>query len=277
MPVRYLRDVPDAKLWICWLTNCSDLNAGPVMDSIQLTLVSFGFLLAGVVKGATGLGYSTSALPVLTLAVGLHSAMPLVLLPSMASNLTVMVGAGHFRMTLRRFWLLYLALLPGLGLGLALLLVIDSDLAASVLGMVITAYCAFAFWQPALRLNERMEYALQIPVGLLNGLINGLTGSQILPLVPFMLSLRLDADRFVQAVNIGFTLSSMVMALGLSRAGLLNWDTFSISAAGIVPAILGSWIGGFLRRRLPEAEFRTLVLSVLTVLGAILVSRLFSF
>jgi uncharacterized membrane protein YfcA len=247
------------------------------MDSIQLTLVSFGFLLAGVVKGATGLGYSTSALPVLTLAVGLHSAMPLVLLPSMASNLTVMVGAGHFRMTLRRFWLLYLALLPGLGLGLALLLVIDPDLAASVLGMVITAYCAFAFWQPALRLNERLEYALQIPVGLLNGLINGLTGSQILPLVPFMLSLRLDADRFVQAVNIGFTLSSMVMALGLSRAGLLNWDTFFISAAGIVPAILGSWIGGFLRRRLPEAEFRTLVLSVLTVLGAILVSRLFSF
>ena len=149
------------------------------------------------------------------------------------------------------------------------------DVAASVLGLVIIVYCAFAFWQPALRLTERQERAMQIPVGLLNGLINGFTGSQIIPLVPFMLSLRLDAERFVQAVNIGFTLSSLVMVFGLGRVGLLNQSTFLISVAGIIPAILGSWLGGILRRHLPEARFRLLVLSVLMVLGAILVSRLF--
>ena len=122
------------------------------MDLIQITVVSSGFLVAGLVKGATGLGYSTSALPVITLGVGHHTAMPLVLFPSIASNVTVMVGAGHFRTTLRRFLLLYLALLPGLGLGLALVLTTDQDVAASVLGLVIIVYCAFAFWQPALRL-----------------------------------------------------------------------------------------------------------------------------
>ena len=37
-----------------------------------------------------------------------------------------------------------------------------------------------------------------------------------------MLSLRLDAERFVQAVNIGFTLSSLVMVFGLGRVGLLT-------------------------------------------------------
>src|SRR5215470_8123905 len=79
-----------------------------IVDSIQVLLVGLGFFIAGVVKGATGLGYSTSALPILTLAVGLHTAMPLVLFPSLASNLTVMVGAGHFRATLRRFRWLYL-------------------------------------------------------------------------------------------------------------------------------------------------------------------------
>ena len=248
----------------------------PVLDLIQIIVVSSAFLAAGLVKGVTGLGYTTSALPVITLAVGLHTAMPLVLFPSMASNLTVMVGAGHFRTTLRRFLLLYLALLPGLGLGLALVLTADQDLAASVLGLVIIVYCAFAFWRPALRLTERQERTMQIPVGLLNGLINGFTGSQIIPLVPFMLSLRLEADRFVQAVNIGFTLSSLVMVFGLSQVGLLNWSTLLFSVAGIVPAILGSWVGAILRRRLPDTRFRLFVLSVLTVLGAILVSRFFS-
>jgi len=248
----------------------------PILDLIQITVVSTAFLAAGLVKGVTGLGYTTSALPVITLAVGLHTAMPLVLFPSMASNLTVMVGAGHFRTTLRRFLLLYLALLPGLGLGLALVLTADQDLAASVLGLVIIVYCAFAFWRPALRLTERQERTMQIPVGLLNGLINGFTGSQIIPLVPFMLSLRLEADRFVQAVNIGFTLSSLVMVFGLSQVGLLNWSTLLFSVAGIVPAILGSWVGAILRRRLPDTRFRLFVLSVLIVLGAILVSRFFS-
>ena len=252
------------------------LQKVPVLDLIQITVVSSAFLAAGLVKGVTGLGYTTSALPVITLAVGLHTAMPLVLFPSMASNLTVMVGAGHFRTTLRRFLLLYLALLPGLGLGLALVLTADQDLAASVLGLVIIVYCAFAFWRPALRLTERQERAMQIPVGLLNGLINGFTGSQIIPLVPFMLSLRLEADRFVQAVNIGFTLSSLVMVFGLSQVGLLNWSTLLFSVAGIVPAILGSWVGAILRRRLPDTRFRLFVLSVLIVLGAILVSRFFS-
>ena len=243
---------------------------------IQITVVISAFLVAGLVKGATGLGYSTSALPVITLGVGLHTAMPLVLFPSIASNVTVMVGAGHFRTTLRRFLLLYLALLPGLGLGLALVLTTDQDVAASVLGLVIIVYCAFAFWRPGLRLTERHERAMQIPVGLLNGLINGFTGSQIIPLVPFMLSLRLEADRFVQAVNIGFTLSSLVMVFGLSQVGLLNWSTLLFSVAGIVPAILGSWVGAILRRRLPDTRFRLFVLSVLIVLGAILVSRFFS-
>ena len=252
------------------------LQKVPVLDLIQITVVSTAFLAAGLVKGVTGLGYTTSALPVITLAVGLHTAMPLVLFPSMASNLTVMVGAGHFRTTLRRFLLLYLALLPGLGLGLALVLTADQDLAASVLGLVIIVYCAFAFWRPALRLTERQERTMQIPVGLLNGLINGFTGSQIIPLVPFMLSLRLEADRFVQAVNIGFTLSSLVMVFGLSQVGLLNWSTLLFSVAGIVPAILGSWVGAILRRRLPDTRFRLFVLSVLIVLGAILVSRFFS-
>ena len=246
------------------------------MDLIQIALVTTAFLAAGIVKGATGLGYSTSALPVLTIAVGLHTAMPLVLFPSMASNVTVMAAAGHFRGTLRRFLPLYIALVPGLAFGLALMLWIDQDVAASALGLVIIAYSAIGIWRPALHLPDHWERPLQIPVGLLNGTVNGLTGSQIMPLVPFMLSLKLHPDRFVQAVNIGFTLSSLVMVLGLSRAGLLTWSTLLVSIAGIAPAILGSWIGSILRRRLSEARFRLLVLGALMVLGAILMSPLLS-
>ena len=243
------------------------------MDWGQTALVALGYFIAGMVKGATGLGYSTTALPILTLAIGLRAAMPLVLVPSMASNLAVMVNAGHFRETVQRFWPLYCALVPGLVLGLTLLLGVNQDRAAAVLGVVIVGYCLFALLQPTLVLPERFQGWLQIPVGFVNGVVNGMTGSQIMPLVPFMLSLQLDADRFVQAVNVGFTLSSLVMMVGLSRGGVLTPQVLALSIAGIVPAVIGGWVGSALRRRLPEAGFRRLVLVVLLVLGALLVSR----
>jgi uncharacterized protein len=237
--------------------------------------IGAGFFVAGLVKGATGLGYSTSALPLLTLAIGLHSAMPLVLIPSLASNITIMAAAGHFGETVRRFLPLYVALIPGLAAGLALLVRIDQDSAAGMLGLVIAFYSVFALWQPGLVMSSRLERPLRIPVGLCNGLVNGLTGSQIMPLVPYMLSLKLDPDRFVQAVNIGFTLSSLIMIFGLGQIGLLGRASLFISIGGIVPAIVGGWLGGALRRRLPEMRFRRLVLGVLLALGLILITRLF--
>jgi uncharacterized membrane protein YfcA len=41
------------------------------MDMAQIALAALGFLLAGVIKGTTGLGYSSCALPFLVSAVGL--------------------------------------------------------------------------------------------------------------------------------------------------------------------------------------------------------------
>jgi putative spermidine/putrescine transport system permease protein len=94
---------------------------------MQIVVVGLGFLAAGGVKGATGLGYSTSALPVLTLAVRPHTAMPLVLFPALASNLTVMIGAGHFRSTLRRF------ILPGVVSGALFAFVTSFDEVVTVI------------------------------------------------------------------------------------------------------------------------------------------------
>ena len=48
------------------------------MDWNQIALGAMGLFLAGFVKGATGLGYSTCALPFLVAAIGLRSAIVIV-------------------------------------------------------------------------------------------------------------------------------------------------------------------------------------------------------
>lgn len=233
------------------------------------------FLFAALVKGTTGLGFSTSALPFLTLAVGLERALPLVLVPSIASNVAVMVDAGHFRACLRRFWPLYAAVLPGIALGLWLLTLLEGLRAAAALGAVLIAYSLFALGRPAMRLRAALERPLAAPVGFFTGAVNGLTGSQVMPILPYLLALGLTPDRFVQALNISFTLSSLAMAAGLAGIGLMTVELAVISAAGLLPVWFGVWAGARLRRRIAPETFRRIVLLLLLAFGVVLIARTF--
>ena len=111
-------------------------------------LVGAGLLLSGVVKGATGLGYASCALPFLVYAVGLKDAISIVLIPAMATNLAVALGNGYLVETCRRFAPLYVAMLPGIVIGVGFLLWADPKVAVGILGTCIIAYATFALVQP---------------------------------------------------------------------------------------------------------------------------------
>jgi hypothetical protein len=241
---------------------------------VETVIVIIGaYLLAGVVKGATGLGFSTTCLPLLALAIGLKDALPLVIIPSVSSNVLIMRTTGHFRETVRRFWPLYAALLPGLAAGLAALALVDGSDAAVVLGVVLILYGAYALARAPVRLPEHLERPLAPVTGLLTGFVNGLTGSQVMPVLPYMFALQLDPNRLVQAINCSFTLSSLVMAAGLSHLALFDLHDVAVSVAGIVPALGGTRIGAAVRARLHADTFRTMVLVVLVLLGAALIGK----
>src|SRR3954471_17183221 len=87
------------------------------VDWRQLLLPAFGLLVAGLIKGTTGLGYSTCALPFLVSAVGLRSAIVIVPIPALAANLGLLFGAGNVRETFSRFWIFYAATVQGFSLG----------------------------------------------------------------------------------------------------------------------------------------------------------------
>lgn len=245
----------------------------PGFSLAQLAVIAFGFAFAAFVKGATGLGFSTTCLPFLVLAVGLKSALPLIILPSIASNIFVMRQAGHFRETVTRFWPMLLASVPGLILGLWLLDTVDGEQAAIVLGGVLVAYSLYALRSPDFTLSEPAARALAPVSGFATGLVNGVTGSQIMPVLPYLISLKLSRERFVQAINCSFTIGSIIMALGLSKLGLMTVASLAVSVGGLGFVYAGTRAGGALRRRLDETAFRRLVLILLLTLGMALVVR----
>lgn len=243
------------------------------MTSSEIVIAIVGLALAGLVKGAAGVGYSTTALPIVALGIGLDQAMPIVLLPSISSNLSVMLTAGEFRQTLVRFRLLYAALVPGLLAGLYVLSMVTAKDAARVLGFVILVYAIYALSRPALQIPGERQRWLNVPVGFFNGLINGITGSQIMPIVPYALSLELSPDGSVQLMNIAFTISSAIMLAGLHRIGFLDGTTFALSAAGVVPGLIGVAAGTRLRRRIKPETFRKVVLLLLCAMALLLITN----
>lgn len=239
----------------------------------ELSIIAAAFFFAAFAKGTTGLGFSTTCLPFLVYAIGLKAALPLLIIPSLASNIIVMRDAGHFKETVSRFWPLFLMALPGVVLGLWLLDSLDGKLAAAVLGLVLVAYCLFALANPHLKLPSNLEKPLAPFIGFTTGIFNGLTGSQVMPVLPYLLSLNLEPNRFVQAINCSFTLSSLVMAAGLAKLGLMTIETAIISACGLLFVWTGIKLGARVRRMLSPEIFRVIILVFLLLLGVSLTVR----
>ena len=68
---------------------------GPGMDWVDYAFVLAAYVVASGIKGLTGIGFSTSCLPIMALRLDLKIAIPLVIVPSIVSNLVVMLLSGQ--------------------------------------------------------------------------------------------------------------------------------------------------------------------------------------
>lgn len=243
------------------------------MDPVLLAVAAFGLFFAGVVKGTTGIGYSSCALPFLVPVVGLQTAIVLIVMPAILSNVFVALNAGHFREIVTRFWPLYLATPIGIVIGVAFLSSIDQRLAIAVLGFVIVAYAAISLAQPNLSLREPWDRILNAPVGFFTGLLTGLTGSQVMPLLPYMMALHLEPNRLIQAINLAVTITSIFLGAGLMLSGLMDIPTLGLSLFAVIPALVGVSLGNRARNLLPVLFFRRLMLLVLLAIGIMFIFR----
>ncbi len=246
------------------------------LTTVEIITIFAAYLFAATAKGVTGLGFSTTCLPILVFAIGLKDALPLVLIPSICSNLVVMRQVGQFKPTILRFWPMLLATIPGLILGLWVLSGIDGDRAKVVFGLVLLMWCGFSFLKPDLRLRDGLEGRIAPVSGICTGFLNGLTGSQVMPVVPFLMSLNLGRSAFIQAANCSFTMSSFIMMAGLGHLGLFTGVDVVISTLGVVCVFIGVKFGTAIRERLSERAFRNIILAMLTMMSISLLMSSFA-
>jgi uncharacterized protein len=100
-------------------------------------------------------------------------------------------------------------------------------------------------WNPVIPAARRnpAEYGL----GMVGGLYGGISGIWGPPLIVYLLAIRADKAEMVRVQGVVFLIGAVVLAAAHLATGVLNAVTLPFSAALIVPAAAGMWLG--FRRR----------------------------
>lgn len=243
-----------------------------MIDAFTVLAVVGAFLIAGTVKGVIGLGLPTVSLALLTVAIDLPSAMALLLVPSLLTNLWQAVAGGGGSALLRRLWPFLLAATATVWLGAAALTRVDLSLLSALLGVLLVLYATATLAGLRWTVAARREVWIGPLAGSANGLLTGMTGSFVVPGVLYLQALGLPRDMLVQAMGMLFTASTLALAIALQGNGLLTIDLGTLSAAALLPAIVGMILGRRIRQSLSEELFRRVFFVSLLLLGAYIIA-----
>lgn len=235
--------------------------------------IALTFLLAGGVKGVIGMGLPTIALGLLATTLDLSSAMALVIVPGIVTNLWQATSGGNGRAIIRRLWPFLLMAILTIGLGTMALTRFNPSYLSILLGLLLITYALLNLSGVRFSVPSAQERWLGVVSGGINGVLTGMTGSSVVPGVMYLQALGLSRDQLVQAMGILFTSTTITLGLALGRGEILTPELALISAAAVLPALLGMKIGQRVRRALSEQRFRKVFFISVLILGVLLIVK----
>lgn len=232
------------------------------------------FFFAGIIKGVVGFGFPSISLGLIALFAPLPQAIALMLVPSFVTNLIQATTGGHGRKIVMTIWPMLAALVVTVWIGVAIFVRINVHMAAVLLGILLIVYAALRLSGFSMRLpGGRARTAIGGGLGVINGVVTGMTGAYMFPGALYLESLGFSRDELVQAMGILFGISTMALALAMFGNGLLRLDLGLTSLLGVVPALMGQTVGRRMRSKISEREFRRIFLGGVAVLGAYILIR----
>jgi uncharacterized protein len=240
---------------------------------LQGLLVTLTFILAGGVKGVTGMGLPTVAMGGLGLLMAPAEAAAFLVVPSLVTNLWQFLTGPHRGRLLRRLGPMLLALAVATGAAAGLIAGVDAARAAAALGLALIAYALIGLAKVRIVVRRGWEPWLSPLVGAATGIVTGATGVFVIPAVPFLQALSFDTDELVQALGLSFTVSTIALAAGLARYGAFHPAAAGASLLCTAPALAGMFLGQKIRARIDPATFRRVFFLALLLLGGDLIAR----
>jgi uncharacterized membrane protein YfcA len=228
-------------------------------------------VLAGVVKGILSIGLPLAGMPLLTLVVDVPTAVGILMIPLILSNLIQAIEGRGTLALLKRFWPLIICLIGGTFIGTALFAALDQHVLLLTVGVLAIVLSTFSIMQPHVTVSRHMERWAGPPVGFVAGLIGGMSTLFGPLLSVYVVGLKMPRDDFVKAISLLFLIASVCLMLGGTAQGTAGAKELTWSAVAMIPVYGGMLIGQRVRRYINPEQFRILVLGVVWLTGANLI------
>lgn len=243
--------------------------------AMRAGVVAATFVVAGFVKGVTGMGLPTVAMGVLGTLMLPAQAAAMLLLPSFVTNVWQLFAGSSVRALLKRLWPMMLGIVAGTVAAASFIAGGGGEWAVVGLGAALTLYAVAGLLAWRFSVPARHERWLSPAIGAVTGLVTGGTGVFVVPAVPYLQGLALKKEDLVQALGLSFTVSTIALAIGLTREHAFAAGDLRESLFAVVPALLGMWIGQHVRGRIGADTFRRWFFICLLGLGIQLMARAF--
>jgi uncharacterized protein len=242
----------------------------PVLAKAGLVAV---LIIGGVVKGVLGVGLPLVLVPLIAHFLGLPIAVALLSVPIVVTNVGQALEGGRTRAAVYRLVPILGPLIVGTVLGVHLLVSANRRALDIGAGTSFVVLAAVLLLLRRVRVHRRAERWVGPVVGLLAGVLGGVTAMFGPPLIAYQIGLGADPNTFVKNMAILALTASSTLLVTLGGAGALTGADLLVSAAAIIPIQLGMPLGRWLRRRVPPGVFRAIVLCTLAWAGLDMLRR----
>jgi hypothetical protein len=245
------------------------------VSALELAILIVGLALAGLAKGATGMGLPLVATPILASVFGPRMAVVIVTIPIFVSNSLLLAQGWRRAGVLRGLGPILVASAIGTVVGVQLLARLDQRTFAILIAVMVAVFLLRGDRLIGDDPRARRARILGPLVGLVGGVLQGTT-SIASPLVgSFFHSLHLPPRDFVLVLAAVFELNALVQVAGYALLGLFTPEVLALGIIGLVPTLIALMAGIYLRGRLDPARFRSLIVVLLVLSVANLLYRSF--
>jgi uncharacterized membrane protein YfcA len=225
-------------------------------------------LIGGFVKGVVSIGMPLAALPLLSFVIDVPTAVSLLMIPILVTNVAQgFEGPGTTAM-LRRFLPLIVCMMAGSFVGSALLASLDQKRLLLLVGCFAVMAATTSLSNPRLTVPARGEVWLSAPVGFAAGVVGGMSTLYGPVLIAYLIGLKLARDEFVKCIALLYLVGAFCLLIGGVSQKVAGPFELAMSTLGVIPVYAGMRIGQAVRRRIDPDIFRKLILGFLLLTGA---------
>jgi len=163
-----------------------------------------------------------------------------------------------------------LGMIPGLFLGVRVLLAVDANVAKIIAGLVLMGVAGVTLRAPKLQLQSRLVLPTGITYAFFGGILGGIAAMPGPLVFIFLLAKGLRGKAFTKEASLYLVFSSSLLAILLTASHEFGWLDVAVSTAATLPVFIGMYAGQHMRDKIAPETFRKLVLIAVIAAAAAL-------